>query len=419
MGLLDDAMEFMKTPEGIGVMSGLAGWAANARKGTPWNNVGRGALTGLVGYSEAQDKVAAESAKKMQQLQTQLALKEMLKKSAREDAKEARTTEIMDLIKGFQGGPGGSHVDIGRLGMLAGVAGVDGSNEILKFAELTKPPTIDPVQAARLQYETGQTVGQPPAAPAPRDVSGKSAVPPGMSFQDTPGLSPEEQAAVARWKQNPSAPLTIMGAPAPTFLNGMPPKAAQEARMKILEADRKRLDDMRGAVSSGRSTMKDLERFGTLNQQVATGGLQDKLIPDALTMDPLKQEMLAITAGLAPAQRPAGSGTTSDKDLALYLSALPGIDKSGVANKNIREKFSKDLESAKKRLDFAEQYLAQNGTLDGYEKAYEAANPPKADSDVMDLPQNPTAANLVKGKKYSTQHGVLEWDGMVFKTPKE
>lgn len=56
MGLLDDTLGFLKTPEGLGVLSGLAGWAAGARHNTPWNNVGRGGLAGLMGYNQAQEE---------------------------------------------------------------------------------------------------------------------------------------------------------------------------------------------------------------------------------------------------------------------------------------------------------------------------------------------------------------------------
>jgi ribosome-binding protein aMBF1 (putative translation factor) len=53
MGLLDQFGDFIKTPEGIGLLSGLAGYAANAQRGTPINNLGRGAMTGVMGYNNA------------------------------------------------------------------------------------------------------------------------------------------------------------------------------------------------------------------------------------------------------------------------------------------------------------------------------------------------------------------------------
>lgn len=72
-GLLD----FIKTPEGQGLLSGLFGYAANAQQGTPWNNFGRGGVAGLMGYGNAlerQDTLAQrEQAKKLQDLQMQQA----------------------------------------------------------------------------------------------------------------------------------------------------------------------------------------------------------------------------------------------------------------------------------------------------------------------------------------------------------
>lgn len=60
-GLLD----FAKTPEGQGLLAAVAGGLSGARRGTPINNIGRGAMAGLVGYSEAQ-KSALELAQKKQ-----------------------------------------------------------------------------------------------------------------------------------------------------------------------------------------------------------------------------------------------------------------------------------------------------------------------------------------------------------------
>lgn len=49
MGLLD----FLETPQGQALASGIATYAATAQRGTPWNNIGRGALGGLTGYGNA------------------------------------------------------------------------------------------------------------------------------------------------------------------------------------------------------------------------------------------------------------------------------------------------------------------------------------------------------------------------------
>jgi hypothetical protein len=52
-GLLD----FIQSPEGIGLLSAAAGGLATARRGTPLNNIGRGAVAGLTGYSQAKDDI--------------------------------------------------------------------------------------------------------------------------------------------------------------------------------------------------------------------------------------------------------------------------------------------------------------------------------------------------------------------------
>jgi hypothetical protein len=49
MGLLD----FLQTPQGQALASGVATYAATARRGTPVNNIGRGLMGGVAGYSNA------------------------------------------------------------------------------------------------------------------------------------------------------------------------------------------------------------------------------------------------------------------------------------------------------------------------------------------------------------------------------
>lgn len=51
-GLLD----FVKTPEGQGLLAAVAGGFANARRGAPLNTIGAAGLSGLTGYARAQDR---------------------------------------------------------------------------------------------------------------------------------------------------------------------------------------------------------------------------------------------------------------------------------------------------------------------------------------------------------------------------
>lgn len=55
-GLLD----FAATPEGQGLLGGVAATMAGARRGQPWNTAGRGLLGGLASYSNALDRQSQE-----------------------------------------------------------------------------------------------------------------------------------------------------------------------------------------------------------------------------------------------------------------------------------------------------------------------------------------------------------------------
>ncbi len=60
-GLLD----FIKTPEGMGLLSAVAGGLSGAKRGTPFNNIGRGLLAGISGYGSGLEmqKAAQEQAR--------------------------------------------------------------------------------------------------------------------------------------------------------------------------------------------------------------------------------------------------------------------------------------------------------------------------------------------------------------------
>lgn len=85
-GLLD----FVKTPEGQGLLSAVAGGLAGARRGAPVNSVGRGLLAGLAGYGNAQDREMqmAENAKQNELRGVQLDVYKQNLKTAQEKAAE-------------------------------------------------------------------------------------------------------------------------------------------------------------------------------------------------------------------------------------------------------------------------------------------------------------------------------------------
>ena len=73
-GLLDGWGDFIKTPEGQGLLSAAFGGLAGARKGQPINSIGRAGLAGLSGYTGAEDRALqlADSKVKRGYMQSQI-----------------------------------------------------------------------------------------------------------------------------------------------------------------------------------------------------------------------------------------------------------------------------------------------------------------------------------------------------------
>ena len=98
-GLLD----FLSSPGGIGLLSGVASYAANARRGVPINNLGRGLAGGLVGYQQANDQTDANAAEKQQRelrdLQIQQA-RQSMEALTKQNAWRAGLPAAMEKAKG-------------------------------------------------------------------------------------------------------------------------------------------------------------------------------------------------------------------------------------------------------------------------------------------------------------------------------
>jgi len=93
MGILDDFSGFIKTPEGMGLLSAAFGGMAGARPGARLNNIGRAGMSGLMGYSHAQDQQMqlseAEQMKQMRDFQIQ----DIQRKQAEDEATRQAFTD--------------------------------------------------------------------------------------------------------------------------------------------------------------------------------------------------------------------------------------------------------------------------------------------------------------------------------------
>jgi hypothetical protein len=158
---------------------------------------------------------------------------------------------------------------------------------------------------------------------------------------------------------------------------GLPPARADQMRQRAFEQAQKYLQDNAAVVNQGASVLKDLESFGELNRKSRTGALYEgslaSFMPESLRGADEKV-MQSITADLAPRKRVEGSGTTSDKDIALYLQSLPSIDKSGDVNQQIRDNYRKQYERANAKLQFMQNYFDQYGHLNGADAIWQQQN---------------------------------------------
>ena len=149
---------------------------------------------------------------------------------------------------------------------------------------------------------------------------------------------------------------------------GLPPARADMARQRAFEQAQKYLQENAAVVNQGGEVLSELERFGELNRKSGTGALYEgtlsSFMPESLRGADEKV-MQSITADLAPKKRIAGSGTTSDKDIALYLQSLPDISKGGDVNQKIREGYQKQFDRVNTKLQFMQGYFDQYGHLNG------------------------------------------------------
>ena len=148
-----------------------------------------------------------------------------------------------------------------------------------------------------------------------------------------------------------------------------PPKEQLDWQQRAYDSAQHRLDNMRQIIGEGQDVMNDLNAFSEYNKSSRTGanyegGWTSNLMPESWRGQDEKN-MIAITSRLAPKQRIAGSGTTSDKDMALYIASLPSIKEPGQVNKSIRLNYQNQLDNNTAKYTFFQNWLDKYGHLNG------------------------------------------------------
>jgi hypothetical protein len=147
------------------------------------------------------------------------------------------------------------------------------------------------------------------------------------------------------------------------------PKNKQNMIEYELKRGNKRLEDISQLISEYNEPLNDMYRFLELNKELTIpSGWVSKPIPN--WVNTIRQEMGSLEAKLTPRQRPPGSGTTSDRDIALYRESTVGVGKSEEANTNIVAGVQKRADKAVAKQEFFNRYLSTNKTLAGAEAAW-------------------------------------------------
>lgn len=141
---------------------------------------------------------------------------------------------------------------------------------------------------------------------------------------------------------------------------------------KLATREMMALDDARAAARQADEAARTAEQFVEINRRQNTGGLWGLPMVGKVVgaFDPEVNQLNALAARMAPQQRVPGSGATSDRDLSLYLQAVPGIEKPGPANSAIARQARADAERRGQYAQFLDRYVQQTGTLIGAEEAW-------------------------------------------------
>jgi hypothetical protein len=152
---------------------------------------------------------------------------------------------------------------------------------------------------------------------------------------------------------------------------------------KLAGPEQSQLGDARSAASNAQAVLRDLRKFqdlqATQKDQQWMPLLNAPLralakLPYAkevvTAFDPELAQMDAITARLAPAQKVEGAGSTSDKDLALFLSASPNMMAPNQANEALYERGRQEAIRRQAKAEHLDRYARDNGTLLGAEEAF-------------------------------------------------
>jgi hypothetical protein len=193
---------------------------------------------------------------------------------------------------------------------------------------------------------------------------------------DTTQLQTARQQEVARDRQDQSLETGVPLDPRDPFAN-LPPRERERARINRFNADNRVLQKEADEVPDAalRGEIADYRRFVLLNNENPSTGAFWGRTPNVTAS---AQQMGEIEAKLKISAGKDLKGAASDRDVAMFGSAVPSTSKDLKANTNIARFGVMRAQTELDRRSFMRDYLAVNKNLQNAERAWQEylnANP--------------------------------------------
>lgn len=379
-GLLD----FLKTPEGQGLLGAAAGYAANAGRGGPVNAIGRGLLGGIGAYGQATDRASREAEEAQQREVRGMQLAQLKNTAAdeqwvRENApkfyragSDASATPSFDM-QGFANARMAQNPSAG-MQLLQSLQKdtpfnkVDAKDftpeSIARFAQTRNYSDLMPVR--KMEVANNGQVYDPY-----RVQPGTTFIDPNKPFAVGPeGLVPN--AAYQQFELNKARAGASKNILSPIF------KQEGEEAKTVGKFYGDAYADIQKAGFNAQNSINRMDRLGQLLDGVDTGkfagvGLEVAKAAQAagLKVDPSlanKEAAVALSSEIALQLRnPSGGagmpGAMSDADRNFLAGMVPGIEKTPEGRKTIIETAKKLAERDREVASMARDYRKKHGSL--------------------------------------------------------
>lgn len=206
------------------------------------------------------------------------------------------------------------------------------------------------------------------------------------------------------------AELAARGVQVPGAASGGAP-ARRPVKLSVQEL--KELQNARAAAQALGGAVRDGERFLQLNREAPTGEIY--AIPGVSEIrgafDPKFGTMQSLTNRMAPMQRQVGSGSSSDKDVAMFKKSVPNPNFTGPTNTLIVRRMQEEAKRAADYAAFLDRYAQQTGSLIGAQEAWSS----RQSSPAAPAPSPRAAANATLKARSAAKPVVVDINGNIVK----